>query len=116
MSNYIINPFFEFGQPPPPPTRNAWVELNRTTLVAPSATIDVVIPKKRWLMILINSQGTNAGANMLLQFNGDVGNNYSNRTSINGGAEITVPSTNAILVGGDNDQDNDGAARLKPFQ
>jgi len=107
MSNYIINPYFEFGQPPPPATRNAWVEIGRTTLGAPSATIDVVIPKKRWLMVLINSQGTNAGANMLLQFNGDVGNNYSNRTSINGGAEILVVNTNAVLVGGDNDQDND---------
>jgi len=107
MSNYIVNPFFEFGPAPPGVTRNAWVELNRTTLGSPATTISVVVPKKRYLMVLLRSLGTSADANMLLQFNGDTGNNYSSRNSLNGGVDVGVASTSAIIVGGDNDFDPD---------
>ncbi len=109
MSNYIIDPFFEFGQPPPPATRNAWVELGRTTLAVPASDISVVVPKKRWLMVIMRSTGNPFDVNMFLRFNGDNGNNYASRVNSNGGVDLASTSVSAIIVGGDNDFDPDFA-------
>jgi len=97
MSQYIINPFFEFGQAPPEPTRNAWIEIARTTLGAPVTTgFDLLpspFPNKRYLMLLIhliNNTGAGTGPEEHIRFNGDSGPNYSNSNSNNGAIDAKV--------------------------
>jgi len=120
MSNYIVDPTLGFGPipVPPQPTRNAWVELNRTTLGVASSTISVVVPKKRFLMVLMRSTGNPFDVNMFLQFNGDTGSNYSSRIEKNGAADLPSANVTAIFVGGDNDFDPDFSIAYidnKPF-
>ena len=88
MSQYIINPFFEFGQPPLAPTRNAWRELGRTVLGGDSSIISVNVPNVRYYMLLSRLfKGANF-ADSGYTINSDVGANYANRASIDGGAEF----------------------------
>ena len=113
MSNYIINPFFEFGQPVIV-TRNAWVELARTTLGAPNANVDVIVPTpKRFYMILFKSTGqdsVNSNTDFLVgdSTGFDTGTNYAFRRSLNGALDVTV--TNAIRMLGDSWNGNAGTA------
>ncbi|MCH7590743.1 hypothetical protein IIB34_06875 [PVC group bacterium] len=91
MSQYIINPFFEFGQAPPVATRNAWVEIARS---APVVGINQTLPllpspfaNKRYLMLLVhlvNNTGSGTGPEEHIRFNGDAGANYSNGNNFNG--------------------------------
>lgn len=99
MSDYIINPFFEFGQPPPAVTRNAWVEIARTTLGAPTVT-GITLPtfvNKRYLMLLvhlINNTGGGTGPEEQYRFNGDTGSNYASKNSNNGAIDSNVANQN----------------------
>ena len=99
MSNYIVDPFHQFGGIPPAPTRNAWIEIARTTLGAPvTSGFDLLpspFPNKRYLMLLIhliNNSGAGTGPEEQIRFNGDGGTNYSNKNSNNGAADATVVS------------------------
>ncbi len=100
MSDYIINPFFEFGQPPPSPTRNAWVEIARTTLVAPTVT-GITLPtfvNKRYLMLLVhlvNNTGAGTGPEEQIRFNGDTNTNYAGHNSNNGA--VDSPTINGTV-------------------
>lgn len=102
MSNYIINPYFQFGQPPPPATRNAWVELSRTTLGAPAPTIDVLsFAKKRYLMILVRITGASGATQGQLRVGTggviDSSASYASRRSDDGGADLTFINDSRIL-------------------
>lgn len=100
MSNYIINPYFLFGGAPPAPTRNAWVEIGRYVVTGGETTFNIApdpFPNKRYLMLLLWLEGQNDPAvDGEIRFNGDAGNNYSNRVSIDGGLDGVSTSNNAI--------------------
>ena len=97
MSNYIINPYFTFGQPPPAPTRNAWVEIARSDPVVGINQNMILKPtpftNKRYLMLLahfVNNTGGGTGPEEQIRFNGDAGTNYANHNSNNGAIDATV--------------------------
>jgi len=93
MSQYIINPFFQFGGQPQL-TRNAWVEIGRIKLSSPGDNIDVInLPNKRYLMFL-NYNLALGDMTDKLRVNGDSTNIYSNRRSNNGGADINIVNQN----------------------
>ena len=101
MSNYIINPYFEFGQAPPAVTRNAWVEIARETLGAPTVTgitlLPSPFPNKRYLMLLVhlvNNTGAGTGPEEQYRFNGDAGNNYASSNANNGAIDAKVGNQN----------------------
>jgi len=92
MSQYIIDPFFEFGAVPAV-TRNAWREIGRIKLSSAGNNIDVInLPNKRYLMFL-NYNLALGDITDKLRVNGNSTNIYSNRRSNNGGADI--PLTNS---------------------
>lgn len=115
MSNYIIDPFQTFGPAPPPLTRNAWVEIGRTKLVAPSRRIEVPIggggglPNKRYYMALVYITGALTATNKYwitgnVATGGydDITNNptiYSIRESVDGGAELTNSGGSVMIAG-----------------
>ena len=75
-----------------------WVELARTTLGSPNATIDVTsLADKRYYMFLINDTRTAAATDGFLRLNSDTGSNYAQRNSTGGGADAT--SVNAAGMG-----------------
>ena len=79
-----------------------WVELARTTLGSAGDDITVSsLPDKRYYMILSNSIPTGNVDFAWRTGNGsvDTGNNYASRSSSDGGAEVTVASTNRIRAG-----------------
>jgi len=100
LSQYIINPFFQFGVPPQV-TRNSWIEIARKTLVGGETSFVLTpdpFPKKRYLMILLYLTGqADPAVDCELQFNGDTGVNYTNRYSVDGGADSTPATANAVL-------------------
>lgn len=100
MSQYIINPFFTFGNPPTE-TENGWLELNRTPLVAPSDTIDVTVPKKRFLMILafLDNSGSITPRLRVGTTTIDVAANYTNKFSANGGGDSPSVSDTSMIAG-----------------
>lgn len=69
-----------------------WEELGRTTLVAPGNSVSVSITPKKYLKIIIFATAAGGTINYSLRFNGDTGNNYAARSSINGGADGTGTS------------------------
>ena len=97
MSQYIINPFFQFGQPAPV-TRNAWVELGRSVLGVDGDEVEVTVPNKRYLMVLIRYIAIGEVRNSVA-FNDVRGTFYTRRYTFNGGAEQTLLSTDSILDG-----------------
>ena len=104
MSNYIVDPFFQFGQPPGAPTRNAWRELGRTVLGGDSSIISVNVPNVRYYMLLSRLFKTNNFADSGYTVNLDGASNYANRASIDGGADFTfAPETK---MGDDGFNDN----------
>ena len=83
-------------------TVGGWVELARTTLGSAGDDITVSsLPDKRYYMILSNSIPTGNVDFAWRTGNGsvDTGNNYASRSSSDGGAEVTVASTNRIRAG-----------------
>lgn len=100
MSQYIVNPFYTFGNPPTE-TENSWLEIGRTILVAPSDTIDVSVPKKRFLMILVflDNSGSITPRLRVGTTTIDVGANYTNRFSANGGGDSPSVSDTSMIAG-----------------
>jgi len=99
MSHYIVNPFFQFGGPPPPPTRNAWIEVGRTTLGSAQTTITVSsLPNKRYYMVLMSLLAEGGNTNAKLRFNGDSGNNYARSNSINGAVDNKAGNQNEVTI------------------
>ena len=85
-----------------PAVSGGWVELGRTTLGSAGDDITVSsLPDKRYYMILSNSIPTGNVDFAWRTGNGsvDTGNNYASRSSSDGGAEVTVASTNRIRAG-----------------
>lgn len=81
-----------------------WEELGRTTLGSAGDTITVSsLPSRKYLLVLVDV--INSGSiNMQLRLNGDSGNNYAYRTSLNGGADGTATSqSEGQLVGSNSD-------------
>lgn len=73
-----------------------WEELGRTTLGSNGDTIAVsTFTAKKYLMILAYCIPTGGTINLSLRFNGDSGNNYSNRASDNGAADGTTVSNSS---------------------
>lgn len=78
-----------------------WEEIGRTTLASAGDTISVQnLPAFKYLKVyvfIINSGSVSEA----LRFNNDSGNNYSTRSSTNGGADSTVTSSAQVLyIGG----------------
>jgi hypothetical protein len=70
-----------------------WEELGRTTLVSAADTISVQnLAARKNLKIIVVAQGTGSGTRNTLVFNNDTGNNYSNRTETDGGADAATTS------------------------
>lgn len=83
-----------------------WKELGRTELTVVSDTVTVnPIAAKKWLMILF-FRLTSGNTGQLMRFNADVGANYADRFSSNGGADIVTTSKTDLnwASGGDGDQ------------
>ena len=77
-----------------------WVELARTTLGSAGDTIDVTsLSDKRYYMVLgdIDPSGT---VNNVGRFNSDSGTNYSQRGSVNGGADGASTSLTQMSLNG----------------
>lgn len=74
-----------------------WEEIGRTTLASAGDTISVQnLPAFKYLKVyvfIINSGSVSEA----LRFNNDSGNNYSTRSSTNGGADVTVTSSAQVL-------------------
>jgi len=88
-SRRIVGTTAERSSIPIPVTAGGWVELGRTTLGSAGDSISVSsLPDKRYYMLLGNHFKTGAISHAL-QMNGDTGTSYSNRCSINGGADFT---------------------------
>lgn len=70
-----------------------WEEIGRTTLGGTADTISVTpISARKYLQVRI-SVLPSGQINARMQFNGDTGNNYSERTSTNGAADGTAVSS-----------------------
>jgi len=95
MSQYIVNPFYTFGNPPTE-TENSWIELNRTTLGGPADSISVIVPKKRFLMVLYHII-PNGSTNAFIRLNGDATANYTDRASSDGGGDVSQVSLTGML-------------------
>lgn len=75
-----------------------WKELGRTTLGSAADTITVSsLEDKRYYMILTDALDNGSAINCAFRYNNDSGNNYSNRHSLNSGADSTGTSQNALL-------------------
>lgn len=79
-----------------------WEELGRTTLSGTADSISVAsLPARKYLMVLATVIGSGT-VTQNLTFNSDTGNNYSLRSSVNGGADSTSTSqANLALTSGD---------------
>jgi hypothetical protein len=101
MSNFLVNPFpFKFA--PPQGNFGSWREIARETTVGLVETFEVTnLPKKDYYWILFHTpfQDPNGSGLTGIQFNGDIGNNYPNRSSENGGADTLAPSNPQWDVG-----------------
>ncbi len=102
MSQSLINPYiFEAVIPPPVTGDGAWIELGRTTLGGVSDDVIVTgLPNVEYYMILADIiETTNLQPVVRFGDNGspDVGANYANRRSDNGGADITSGTDNEII-------------------
>ena len=78
-------------------TTNFWEELASVELGTTANNIDsgtISAKKYLWVQCFIESSG--GATNASVQFNGDTANNYSNRLSINGGADSTDTSSGNI--------------------
>ncbi len=73
-----------------------WKELGRTTLGSPATTLNVgSLANKRYIMAIFNGTATGS-ANGDINLNADTGSNYSQRVSINNGADGTATSDTKI--------------------
>lgn len=74
-----------------------WEELGRHTLGSSADTMSVAsFAARKYLQIIISAIATGGTANANITFNGDTGNNYTRRSSSNGGADTTAPSIGFI--------------------
>lgn len=77
-----------------------WEEIGRTTLGSAADTISVTpIAARRYLEILAHLNPTGGTISAALRFNNDTGNNYSYRSSTNGGADATTTSGSSVFAG-----------------
>lgn len=75
-----------------------WEELGRTTLGSAGNTISVTgIPPRKYLHILITALDSGSNISVGIQFNGDTGNNYVRRYSVNNGSDTTGAATSSLL-------------------
>ena len=100
LSQYIINPYFQFGDQPPQ-TRNAWVELARSSVVVGGEYFEVAVPPKRFLMVLCHwkANGNNQINIRVGKTTIDTGANYTYRNSLNGAIDATAITESRIYVG-----------------
>jgi hypothetical protein len=78
-----------------------WVELGRTTLGSDTEPLSVSsLPDKRYYMILSNYSRGTVGGNQICRINSDSGSNYSDRYSVNGGADGTQTSVTGMRMHG----------------
>lgn len=75
-----------------------WEELGRTTLGVAGDTITVSVAARKYLQIFYAVQGTGGSTQRTFRFNGDTGNNYAYRYSVNGGADTTGTSASSLIV------------------
>jgi hypothetical protein len=80
-------------------TAHNFVEIGRTTLAVAGDTITVTVPAFRHLKIVARSTPTGGTNHHTLRFNGDTGNNYDIRLSVNGGADASATSQSGLDVG-----------------
>lgn len=80
-------------------TGHGFLEIDRTTLGSAGNTITVSsLPAYKYLRIeysVVGSGGT--VTTVQVRLNNDSGNNYSRRTSVDGGADATVTSSNVLI-------------------
>ncbi len=70
-----------------------WEEIGRTTLTVAGGNISIAsLPARKYLMLQIHVIGAGT-VGIAIQFNNDTGNNYTRRSSNNGGAEATQVSS-----------------------
>lgn len=75
-----------------------WEELGRTTLDSAGDTITVSsIPARTYLMFIVKVTATGGTAIANATFNSDTGTNYSERLSVNGGADTTSTTAAALI-------------------
>ncbi len=75
-------------------TNNFWTELANVTLGSDGDTIDSgVFESKKYLWFQVSDKGTGTYRSKI-RFNADSGNNYAQRSSVNGGADVTTVSVN----------------------
>jgi hypothetical protein len=107
MSNYVVDPFFQFGGPPAAPTRNSWVELGRLAPISATNLIVVPVATKKYYMVL-SYQKKIVATSSSLEISGITTTDYSVRRSIDGGADVGVGSSSLGLC-------HDGFADPEPL-
>lgn len=76
-------------------------EIGRTTLGVAGDTISIAsVATRKYTRLYIAVKAITNNISVALQFNGDTGNNYNNRSSANGGADSTATTQASILIGG----------------
>lgn len=71
-----------------------WEEIGRVT----GASLTVTVTAKKYLKIIADVRPTGGTLNIGIQFNGDTGTNYADRSSNNGGADATGASQAQIFT------------------
>jgi hypothetical protein len=74
-----------------------WQEIGRTTLGSASNTLtSPSLPPYKYISVIVHIIPSGGAVTGTLRFNGDTGNNYSARTSTNGGADSAPTSATSI--------------------
>ncbi len=76
-------------------SRGGWSQLYDSTSMDTGVA---GFPEKEELMILIEGEAMTSGANLLMVFNGDTGNNYTNTYQVASAGEVDAVSTAIVIL------------------